>query len=618
MRQSKFVTPCLLLLSLAMFIATGYSPNAVAQTSAFAHVHVTPAEKAIYKAFNKRQDFKLKEIPLSQFAEDLQKQFGVNVRLDTTALDEAGIAMDSPICIDFKNLSLRSALRHILWDFEVTYIIQDEVLLITPYEVAENTLSTRVYKVGDLIKDYPWIDRNRNKLWRDDFTDDNKAYQDFDTLIELIESTVATESWYEVGGPGSIKEVQPDMLAVSQTQEVHEQVAVFLENLRKTPVYSKQTPGTVYPIINNLMESEEDKNILKKLDQVTTLEFIDTPLNDVMKSIAENIQVNIKLDTTALDEAGIQTDTPVTVNLRNIKLSSALKLMLGDFELTYIVLDEVLLVTTVGAGENELTNVLYPVGDLLQKNRKGIICNGEYDQLIEAIRSCVAFESWDDTSGPGSIAYFSQRALLVVSQTEEVHEKIAGFLAQVRALQKTKSTNVETPKNDPAEMGVRTYWLTERVGSQYPIQLNGGSKAMDDLPRGSGFFLMSRGKSPIKKSPEEIAEAAANRAKKSAEEAKVSASETAQAAQLAAKQAAKEFHEETVKAIKPLINRVANIANGFGFGGGGSGSTNAANAYVVYLPDRIIIRHRRDVHEKLFKLLVEELHVARMSPVGWR
>jgi general secretion pathway protein D len=57
---------------------------------------------------------------------------------------------------------------------------------------------------------------------------------DFDSLTELITSTIAPQSWQEVGGPGAISGYENNLsLVVSQTQEVHEQIADLLEQLRR-------------------------------------------------------------------------------------------------------------------------------------------------------------------------------------------------------------------------------------------------------------------------------------------------------------------------------------------------------------------------------------------------
>ena len=60
------------------------------------------------------------------------------------------------------------------------------------------------------------------------------AMADFDTLIELITSTIAPDSWDEVGGAGAIEPFPVNLsLVISQTQEVHEQIADLLDQLRR-------------------------------------------------------------------------------------------------------------------------------------------------------------------------------------------------------------------------------------------------------------------------------------------------------------------------------------------------------------------------------------------------
>ncbi len=57
---------------------------------------------------------------------------------------------------------------------------------------------------------------------------------DFDSLIDLITATVKPTSWDSVGGPGSIAPFETNLsLVVSQTQEVHEEIAALLEQLRR-------------------------------------------------------------------------------------------------------------------------------------------------------------------------------------------------------------------------------------------------------------------------------------------------------------------------------------------------------------------------------------------------
>ena len=60
------------------------------------------------------------------------------------------------------------------------------------------------------------------------------AQPDFDSLIDLITSTIKPTTWDTVGAPGSIMPFETNLsIVVSQTQEVHEEIVQLLEQLRR-------------------------------------------------------------------------------------------------------------------------------------------------------------------------------------------------------------------------------------------------------------------------------------------------------------------------------------------------------------------------------------------------
>jgi len=81
----------------------------------------------------------------------------------------------------------------------------------------KETPVAKVYPVASLVLPAP---------------DASLSESDFDTLIQLITSSIAPESWDFVGGPGSINGF-PDAisLVVLQTPEVHERIAILLRDL---------------------------------------------------------------------------------------------------------------------------------------------------------------------------------------------------------------------------------------------------------------------------------------------------------------------------------------------------------------------------------------------------
>lgn len=123
-----------------------------------------------------------------------------------------------------------------------------------------------------------------------------------------------------------------------------------------------------YQAVDLKSQGEAEQKISEALQGPLTsvgLDFTATPLEEVIEFLRDEYQIEIQLDTTALDELGLGPDEPVTVNLRNVSLRSALRRMLGGLELTYIIEDEVLLITTEEEAELKLTVKVYPVGDLV-------------------------------------------------------------------------------------------------------------------------------------------------------------------------------------------------------------------------------------------------------------
>ncbi|HTU26701.1 MAG TPA: hypothetical protein VMF30_14935 [Pirellulales bacterium] len=105
--------------------------------------------------------------------------------------------------------------------------------------------------------------------------------------------------------------------------------------------------------------------IQKALDEETSFDFTELPLDQVVAYLKDKHGIEIQLDTKVLEEASIGIDTPVTRSLSGITLRSALRLMLGALDLTYVIKDEVLLITTPDKANNELQTKVYPVADLV-------------------------------------------------------------------------------------------------------------------------------------------------------------------------------------------------------------------------------------------------------------
>ncbi len=120
-----------------------------------------------------------------------------------------------------------------------------------------------------------------------------------------------------------------------------------------------------YESMSLARQGTAEKEITEALKSDTLVDFIEMPLGDVMDFLKDRHDIEIQLDTKALEDVGITSDEPITKELSGISLRSALRLILRDLELTYMIQNEVLLITTPEEAETQLSTRVYPVADLV-------------------------------------------------------------------------------------------------------------------------------------------------------------------------------------------------------------------------------------------------------------
>jgi tetratricopeptide (TPR) repeat protein len=96
-----------------------------------------------------------------------------------------------------------------------------------------------------------------------------------------------------------------------------------------------------------------ERKIEDALKQPTTIEFVDTKFKDIIDYLMDLHHIEIQLDAAALKDGGFDENTEITKILKGISLRSALKLLLDDLKLTYVIHNEVLLITTPERAESE-------------------------------------------------------------------------------------------------------------------------------------------------------------------------------------------------------------------------------------------------------------------------
>ena len=217
----------------------------------------------------------------------------------------------------------------------------------------------------------------------------------------------------------------------------------------------KAKPPASKPVAPVTIVAVSPGAIAKALDQPTQMEFVDTPLYDVVNHLTDVHKIPIVLDRKGLGDIGVQLDQPVSAVIKGVTLRSALNHVLHELDLTWTVRDEALLITAPEQADAMLETRVYDVADLVAARDEQQRPYNDFGQLIEAITSTIQPTRWDTVGGPGSIAQVEAAGItaLVVSHTYQMHEAVEKLLADLRKAERPGVENAppvrKRPKLDP-------------------------------------------------------------------------------------------------------------------------------------------------------------------------
>lgn len=222
--------------------------------------------------------------PLDVVVDFIRSNAGINIMLDEAALSEMGVTSDMNVVTNLQNISLKNYLKHVLAPYNLTYIVEDEVLTITATNKRSSKTVVKYYPVADLVIGVPDFNNTVAPLSME--SSYNRAYQqaanrglygasstisglnnnvfggsstllspnitaqiqasganapistgqggsmnDPSELINLITSVVDPESWETLQSEPQFFGLN-NTLAIRQTEENHEEIRELLEKLR--------------------------------------------------------------------------------------------------------------------------------------------------------------------------------------------------------------------------------------------------------------------------------------------------------------------------------------------------------------------------------------------------
>lgn len=183
------------------------------------------------------------------------------------------------------------------------------------------------------------------------------------------------------------------------------------------------SPAEYYP-----QPSEAEKKIEAALNSRVTVEFNETPLADALDLLHKRTGVNLFLDKKGLAEDSVKRGEKMLLRAKEIPLKHVLRITLSQANLVFIVVDDVVMVTTRTEADSRLFARTYPVADLIHSPM-----GQDFASLIEMLTTTVDPTSWDENGGAASMKPNFDSNCLVVSQTYANQEQILSLLRSLRA-----------------------------------------------------------------------------------------------------------------------------------------------------------------------------------------
>ena len=184
---------------------------------------------------------------------------------------------------------------------------------------------------------------------------------------------------------------------------------------------SSQLPGWL--ATGEDVQKKIERNRMQ-LSQEVEVAAIGAPLSQVAEQLSSQVEIPIRIKSDELEGFGIDVDTPVNFEGR-MSLREAFRIMLNPLELTYQVRESGLEITTIEDADAHPTTRFYDLSYILPNSANATA-------LINAIQVSIDSDGWDLQGGSSSIVMVG--SMMIVSTTEETHEKIQSFLNNFRRM----------------------------------------------------------------------------------------------------------------------------------------------------------------------------------------
>lgn len=230
------------------------------------------------------------------------------------------------------------------------------------------------------------------------------------------------------------------------------------------------------------LPSRRAVNVQNQLSlKIPALDFRDIPLIDWCRFVQDFTTVPVTLDVDNLARVGLTARTPLSVQIRDEDLASALRKALEPLHLEWRTDGTQLFVTV--AGIDSVETLRYEVFDLVQGS------NPQQEQLVEWITNLIAPPAWQRHGGPGSISLDDGR--LQVTTTRALQHEVRLFCDRLRVARRLRPQGVlpEYVRAGQPRIAAAIARLAQPVTIEEPVGVP-LSKILDQIAAQSGLTVV--------------------------------------------------------------------------------------------------------------------------------
>lgn len=408
---------------------------------------------------SKRVTVTFDQKPLRDIVTWLHDEHAITALIDQPALTNSGLLVGEPISDHAQDQPLylllnRMSISGFGWYYE------DDTLYLTSKEAAAEHYSTIPYNLGQLI---------------------DEGYQ----AEEIRKSLRATSSgsWSDEDGHSGALVLLGDVLFVRQTDAVHHEIAGQIAALGK---HGRRT---------FTLDPPEHESLRQKLMEKITVEFDEVPLNQAVRQIAEQVDADLRLDESTLNDEGIAIRVPVSLKMTDRPVNQVLRGLLVKHGLTWTFRNGVMWITTIDQASTSFKTAVFDVRDLCRNRR-------ESSGLMSAIHTQTRGR-WEDLDGEGGSMVSPKPGVLVVWQDEQTLDDLLRLLESYRqALRNSKPR--PTSDAHSKELVTRYYRMQKEIAvdleSMLPETIDPASWKSPSRPDASGTIRVIASRSDFQTS----------------------------------------------------------------------------------------------------------------------